>query len=80
MRSRGFHLRGVGIVGGRDHHVEGRDRGRQHHAVLVVEQLDGAAQNALDADAVGAHDGRHFLAVGVQHAQAHRIRNTCSRA
>ena len=65
---------GVRIVGRRDHHMERRDRRRQHHAVLIVEQLDGAAQNALDADAVGAHDRRDFLAVGIQHAQAHRLR------
>ena len=30
--------------------------------------LDGGGEDALDADAVAAHDGRDFLAVGVEDA------------
>ena len=30
-------------------------------------------QNALQPDAVAAHDRRHFLAVLVEHARAHRL-------
>jgi len=67
-------LRGVLVVGRRDHDVEGRDRLRQGHAVLVVEEFDGAAQNALDAYSVRAHDRRDFLAVGIQDTQAHGLR------
>ena len=48
----GFLLGGVGEVNRCDDDGEGRDGGRQNHAVLVVIQLDRGAQNALDADAV----------------------------
>ena len=69
--ARGFGLGGVGDVGGRYHDIEGRDGGGQDHAVLIVVELDGGREDALDADAIGAHDGRDFLAIGVEHAQAH---------
>ena len=36
--------------------------------------LDARGQDALHADAVAAHDRRHFLAVLVEHARAHRLR------
>jgi hypothetical protein len=47
---------------------------------LIVEEFDGRAQDALDADAVGTHDGRHFLARGIQHAQTHRLGVLVARA
>ena len=45
--------------------------GRQPEAVFVVALLDGGGQNALDANAITAHDRRDFFAVFVEHARAH---------
>ena len=42
--------------------------------------LDGRAEDALDADAVAAHDGHNLLALGVEDAGAHRFRVAPSRA
>ena len=56
---------------GDDDDLKRRDLGRQPEAVLVVVLLDGGGQDALDADAIAAHDGRDFLAVAVEHARAH---------
>jgi hypothetical protein len=72
-RLAGFGERGVGRIGHGDDDREGRDRRRQPEAVLVVRLLDGRGENALDADAVAAHDGHDFLAVGVEHARAHGL-------
>ena len=55
-------LRRVGIVHGRNHHFERSDRGRQRHAILVVVQLDGGAEDSLHADAVGPMMTRYLFA------------------
>src|SRR5690606_27460673 len=56
----------VGVVGAQvdDHHVEGGHGVRPDDAALVVAGLDDGAQQARDADAVGAHVDRRVLAVG----------------
>src|ERR1700691_2725496 len=57
--------RGVRRVGDGDDDGERRDGGREPEAVLVVRLLNCRSEDALDADAVAAHDGHDFLAVWV---------------
>jgi hypothetical protein len=60
-------------VGGDDDNFKGRDGGRQPESVFVVILFDGGGEDALDADAVTAHDGRDFFAVAVENASAHGV-------
>ncbi len=58
---------------GVDDNLKGGDLRRQPEAVFVVTLLDGGGENALDSDAVTAHDHRDFFAVLVEHTGAHRF-------
>src|SRR5437016_2574284 len=49
-------LSGLGTVYGRHQHYKRSNGSRQRHSVGVVPLLDGRAQNALDPNAVRAHD------------------------
>ena len=70
----------VGDVGDGDDYLERRDGGWQPEAVGVVALLDGCGEDALDADAIAAHDGRDFFAVGVEDAGSHAFGSICGRA
>src|SRR6185437_13687038 len=52
---------------------EGGNARREPEAVGVIGLLDGGGEDALDADAVAAHDGSDFFAVGVEDAGAHHL-------
>ncbi len=55
------------------HHGERSNRGGKPESICIVRLLDGGGENALDADAVAAHDRRNFFAVGIKHARTHRL-------
>lgn len=67
----GFAQSLVGHVGHRDNHGKRRNCNRQPETVGVVRLLDRCCEDALDTDAVAAHDRRNFFAVGVEHARTH---------
>ncbi len=54
--------------------AKGAMGGREPEAARVVGLLNGGGENALDADAIAAHDGGDFLAVDVEDARAHGLR------
>jgi hypothetical protein len=53
--------------------VKGAIEAGSQNPFLSFDLLDGRRQNALDADAVAAHDRRYFLAVHIQHPRAHAL-------
>ena len=70
----GSRLQGwVADIGRGYNDLEGRNRGRQPEPVFVIALLDGRGQDALDSDAIAAHDHGDFLAVLIQHARTHGL-------
>src|SRR5207248_10929053 len=61
-----------GIDGGHDDIEWGNGWGQVESGVIVV-LLDSARQDAFDAYAIAAHDGRDFFAIAVEHACPHRL-------
>ena len=71
---------GVGNVGDGDDDVKGAMEAGSQKPLASLRLLDGGGEDALDADAVAAHDRHDFLAVGVEDARRPWTRCTCSRA
>ncbi len=46
---------------------------RQPEAIFVIALLDRGGQNALDANAIAAHDGHDFFAIFIEHARTHGL-------